>query len=35
MALGFETHRIDDRIHRGFADDRGHLALQAAAGVLL
>src|SRR6201999_2319140 len=25
MALGFEAHRIDDRIHRGLADDRGDL----------
>src|SRR6202020_2152132 len=25
MTLGFETHRIDDRIHRGLTDDRGHL----------
>src|SRR5208282_2488580 len=29
VALGFETHRIDDRINRGFADDRGDLLAEA------
>ena len=29
MALGFETHRIDHRIYRGFADDRGYLLAEA------
>jgi len=29
MALGFETDRIDDRIYRGFADDRFYLLAQA------
>src|SRR5258708_700561 len=29
MALGFKAHRIDDRIHRGLADDRGHLVAEA------
>ena len=29
MTLGFETHRIDDRIYRRFADDRGHLFAKA------
>jgi hypothetical protein len=29
MAFGFETHRIDDRVDRGFADDRCHLFAQA------
>src|SRR5271165_2412745 len=29
MALGFEAHRIDNRIHRGFADNRRHLLAEA------
>jgi hypothetical protein len=29
MALGFETYRINDRIHCGFADDPGDLLAKA------
>src|SRR4029077_14046571 len=29
VALGFETHSVDDRIYCGFADDRGHLLAEA------
>ena len=29
VTLGFETHRIDDRIDRGFADDRGDLLAES------
>ena len=29
MALGFETHGVDDQINRGFADDRCYLLAEA------
>jgi hypothetical protein len=29
VALGFETHCIDDRIDRGFADDRSYMLAEA------